>query len=165
MLRHFLTLCLKKAFRPAPEGHADFISILIASVAAADHYRPQWHIDSDAIAFKIVLLSAFFTFLLRLLFAPYFVWKEENDKNRALEDKYGDPRSPQKILGNKKTYSDAQRHALSDMFSETKAFFDVDIRAAESGFQDLVPQIWKITYIDSLEQFVRDARIPSNRIC
>lgn len=153
MFQCFFKLYLKMAFRLRLEKTDLIFTSLLIVLGAVDYFWPELGIDMDAIAWIIptVILG------LRLLFAPYFVWKEENLKNRALEDKYGDPRSPQKILGNKKTYSNAERHALSDMLSETKAFFDVDIRAAELEFQKLVPQISKITYIDSLEQFVRDA--------
>lgn len=153
MFQCFFKLYLKMAFRLQLEKTDLIFTLLLIVLGAADYFRPELGIDMDAIAWIIptVILG------LRLLFAPYFVWREENLKNRALEDKYGDARSPQKILGNKKTYSDAERHALSDMFSETKAFFDVNIRAAELNFQKLVPQIRKITYITSLEQFVREA--------
>lgn len=156
-MSQYFKLLSKKAFRLRFEGTDLLSTIFLAALGAADYYRPQWGIDMDAISWQTPLIFLGIAFALRIISAPYFIWKEENHKSRSLEEKYADPRSVERILI-KKSYSTAEKHALNDMFAELKTLLGVEIRQVELGCQTLVPQIWKTTYINSLEQLIREHR-------
>jgi len=110
----------------------------------------------DAISWQTPLLFLGSVFLLRIISAPYFVWKEENLKNKALEAKHIDLRSPERILY-KKTYSVAGKNTLSDLFRELKTLFEGEMRRTEGECQKLVWQIYKTTtYLINLHELARE---------
>ena len=153
---HYLKLLLKRVFRFQFEV-TDFISTILTAIFSALGYMyPKWNIDTENISWQITLSLFGLALFFRLICAPYFLWKEEFLKNICLEAKLEEPGSVRKILG-QRTYSEADKHSISNMFRELRMLLDVEIRQTEMDCQVLAMNIPKISCINSIDDKARQA--------
>lgn len=86
-----------------------------------------------------------------IMVAQFLAWRDMRFQKISLEEKLEDPKSAKNILG-RRAYSETDKKIISDMFRELRALIDSEIRATELECQTLVINIWKISYINSLEE-------------
>lgn len=77
-------LIFKKVFKLRFEA-SDFLSGLsVAIMGAIDHFKPELGLDMELLSWQAPLIALGAAFAIRIITAPYFIWREQNEKCKEL---------------------------------------------------------------------------------